>query len=41
MDIIGRDIVDGGSKKVQPRLSRGIYSAYTALTSAKLTENIG
>jgi len=31
-----RDVVDLGSNLVQPRSSRGIYSAYVALTSAEL-----
>jgi len=35
-----RDVVDGGSKKVQPGSSRSIYSAYAALTPAELAENI-
>jgi len=35
-----RDAVDGGSNLVQPGSSRGICSAYAALTPAKLAENI-
>jgi len=35
------DAVDPGSNLVQPGLYRRICSAYTALTSAGLTENIG